>query len=597
MILRGLMLTGFWWALKLVWPNRKVEIAWICLLLVVYPGFNQQSAALTSSRHFLCLSLYALSLGLNILAIRHPKHFWVATIPAVVLSMVELLTVDIFFGLEILRAAFIFFVVSEKQGSIRKTVWLSIKHFAPYFLVITLFVLFRFAITPLLDPDAETGSSFTPERLLAFLATGSNQSLNFYIREFLNINLFSWINTIIPGVIDFRAKATLFSWLISGVFSAGFVLLFIRGNLFREQVETKKDSFLWQAMFIGVLSFILGWAPVWLIGGENASSLGAGRSSLAAMPGAAVLAAALAEWFARRRLHKTIVLAVLFALAMSFQVQTVNKYRLSWEDQKDFYRQLSWRAPSIKPGTAIIASGMPLTLVEEAHIGFALNTIYAPDLQTMEAPYWFFLSSSLKGDLIPDFKPGYPINYHYQAVVFSGTTSNTLAAAYNSGADCLKILRPADSRYIDFSNEMDKQVKISNLEQIIVEPTTPAVLPAYFGEDPPQSWCYLYQKADLARQNGDWPEVVVLWQTARDHGFHPANLVEYIPFVEGLAFTGNWMDAYQVSKQAGMDSEGMAATYCKLWRDLISQTGESSQRDELHNDLQMELECAVNAPL
>ncbi|MHC1783299.1 MAG: hypothetical protein AB9891_11210 [Anaerolineaceae bacterium] len=596
-IMRWLIMMGFWWALKLVWPNRKLENGWICLLLAVYPGFTQHSVALTYSRHFVCLALFAFSLGLNLWAIRNPKRFLLATIPAMLFSLVELFTLEYFFGLEILRVFFIFFVLLEKKDRFWRTAFDTLKQYAPYILVLIIFLIFRFVVYPQISPNPGANDPVQIQRLLASPVDESIKFITLIAQDFIHINLFVWISTIIPRVIDFRAKATLFSWLVSGLVSAGLVFLFLRSRKFQDRDETQNDSFIWQALITGILGVLLGGAPVWITGRQSIGGPWADRFSLGPMFGAAVLLVVLVEWFARRRLQKTILLGLVFSLAMSFQLQTVNKYRLSWDNQRDFFWQLAWRAPALEPGTAIIGPGMPFTLVNDLHVGFALNTIYAPDLRSVEAPYWFFRAGGMQNELIPDFKLGYPINYRYLNVVFSGSTSNSLVVSYNSGADCLKIARPDDGKYIVYSNDMGKQVKLSNLNQIITDPDRTLTPPVdIFGEEPPHTWCYYYQKADLARQTGDWENVVRQWQTASKNGYRPANLVEYIPFVEGLAMTGDWETAYQISKSAGQDSEGMAATYCKLWRDLGEGTEDSLERNILHEKLQIDLECSVNAP-
>ena len=49
--------------------------------------------------------------------------------------------------------------------------------------------------------------------------------------------------------------------------------------------------------------------------------------------------------------------------------------------------------------------------------------------------------------------------------------------------------------------------------------TTPSPPPMLFGPEPPHTWCYYFQKADLARQRGDWDEVARLGDEARELGF------------------------------------------------------------------------------
>lgn len=596
-IMRWLIMVGFWWALRLVWPSRRHEIGWICLLLAVYPGFTQHSVAVTYSRHFACFAMFAFSLGLNIWAIRNPKRFWGVTIVAMLASLIELLTLEYFFGLEILRAFFIFFVLLEKKDKFWKTVFNAIKQWTPYIFVLILFAVFRFVIYRQISPNPGANDPVQIERLLASPISESIRFITLILQDFIHLNLFVWINTIIPNVIDFRAKATMFSWVIAGLVGGLLTFYFIRNRKYQSDDSTVHDSFGWQGVIIGVLGVLLGGIPVWITGRQSIGGPWADRFSLGPMLGACVLLVVVVDWFARRKTQKAVLLGLVFALAMSFQLQTVNKYRLSWDNQRDFYWQLAWRVPALQPGTALIGPNMPFTLVNDLHIGFALNTIFAPNLHTVEAPYWYFRSGGMQDELIPDFKPGFPIHYQYLNVKFDGSTSNSLVAFYNNGADCLRIAYPEDNNLIVFNNDTGKLVKLSRPDLIITNPEIPVSPPVgIFGAEPAHTWCYFYQKADLARQQSNWSEVVNLWQQAKEKGYKPANLLEYLPFVEGFAQNGNWEDAYQTSLMAGLDSEGMAATYCKFWKGLENKTPSSEERERAIGKLKVDLECAINAP-
>ena len=60
-----------------------------------------------------------------------------------------------------------------------------------------------------------------------------------------------------------------------------------------------------------------------------------------------------------------------------------------------------------------------------------------------------------------------------------------------------------------------------------------------FGAEPPHGWCYYYEKADLARQQGNWDDVVRLGDEAAKHRLHPNDAIEWLPFLQGYAYTGN----------------------------------------------------------
>jgi hypothetical protein len=60
-----------------------------------------------------------------------------------------------------------------------------------------------------------------------------------------------------------------------------------------------------------------------------------------------------------------------------------------------------------------------------------------------------------------------------------------------------------------------------------------------FGPEPEHGWCYYYQKADLARQRGDWAEVIRLGDQASAQGLAPGDRIEWMPFLQAYAQVGD----------------------------------------------------------
>jgi len=89
------------------------------------------------------------------------------------------------------------------------------------------------------------------------------------------------------------------------------------------------------------------------------------------------------------------------------------------------------------------------------------------------------------------------------------------------------------------------------LDQILRENSDTRVSPEeIFGPEPEHDWCYFYQKAELARQYGDWETIVELGDQVEKNGFTPAVGMEYEPFIEGYAHQGKWETAYLLTKKA-----------------------------------------------
>ena len=64
-----------------------------------------------------------------------------------------------------------------------------------------------------------------------------------------------------------------------------------------------------------------------------------------------------------------------------------------------------------------------------------------------------------------------------------------------------------------------------------------------FGSEPGRTWCTYFEKADLARQQAHWKDVLQLWREASESSFAAGNGVELLPFIEAFAQEGSWAEA------------------------------------------------------
>ena len=79
----------------------------------------------------------------------------------------------------------------------------------------------------------------------------------------------------------------------------------------------------------------------------------------------------------------------------------------------------------------------------------------------------------------------------------------------------------------------------SRAEKIVPrgESHTPPI--SIFGSEPVHDWCFYFQKASLARQNGDWDVVANLGDEAQSQGLHPNDPIEWMPFLQAYAILGD----------------------------------------------------------
>ena len=120
--------------------------------------------------------------------------------------------------------------------------------------------------------------------------------------------------------------------------------------------------------------------------------------------------------------------------------------------------------------------------------------------------------------------------------------NDVLAITFEPGLDqCLWMLRPELANVRGLTEPARTWLEVSDVTQIVrcqrMSPTA-----AIFGEEPQRTWCYYFEKADLARQLGKWDEACACG-ARRPTAFAAANGVEMVPFIEAHARLGDWVEA------------------------------------------------------
>jgi hypothetical protein len=118
---------------------------------------------------------------------------------------------------------------------------------------------------------------------------------------------------------------------------------------------------------------------------------------------------------------------------------------------------------------------------------------------------------------------------------------------------------------VDHSGDFILHIRLSDLDNILLDASSIPPPPAHlFGVEEAQNWCYYFEKADLARQSGDWTEVVDLWGEAGGMGLSPGNAYEYYPFIEGFARTGDYEMVERLAGGVMQIDRSYAASLCKI---------------------------------
>ena len=310
------------------------------------------------------------------------------------------------------------------------------------------------------------------------------------------------------------------------------------------------------------------------------------------MLGAVILIVSLADWYLHDRRRSTILLAFLACMSIAAHVRNTNKYRLNWDIQRDYYWQMTWRAPSLRPGTAVLGPKYPFGLVADYSVAYAFNILYADRFEAAGTPYWFLAGPWKIEKDDPGLQSGIPIKDQLRNVVFNGNTLQSLGVGYYPSRGCLLVLDPVYSLAPQITQEEMTIFPISHPGQILPAAEKGDRVPRdIFGQEPTRDWCYYFQKADLARQNQEWQKIVDLGAEAESLGYKPSYSAEWLPFLEANAHLEEWDQALAATLQAYQLNEESQPFLCAAWERISAQTENSLEKQDAWLKVRQSLQC------
>jgi hypothetical protein len=573
LLLRWLTVVGMWWSLRIVWPQRRREALWMAMLFAVYPIFTNQPVALAFSQHWICFALYFLSLGAMLKGVRAPRWYWPLTGVALFATLVHMLTMEYFWGLELLKPVFLWIILGEYTADRDQRLQRTIKQWLPYLAVFLLVVGWRLIYVQQLTqgnkPEVLYGLGTSP------LASGI-QLLQILLQDMVYNLIGAWYQTIEPTILNLTDRALLASLVVAFI-TAGLTILYLLRmdrDEYKERPDPGDGHWVRQVVLVGLAGALLGPLPAWLIDRQSLFGLHSGRFALAAMFGLSVLIVALLVWFTPRRFASIVFLAVLVGAASGFHLRNSVSYYRSTLKQNQFYWQLYWRAPYIRPGTAILSADELFPYVGRKPTAVTLNLLYPQEFGIRDMGYWFLeLYHDVGSKVVPRLYRDRALISDFRTFNFSASSLNSLIIFYKPGAGrCLWVLSPQEADNPDLPEITLQALPVSNLSRIEPEPISDAYPPQeLFGAEPAHTWCYYYQKAELARQLEDWALVAELGDEAQRHGYEAGNLNEWLTFIEGYALSGDREKALERTQDVFSSQEEMAPRLCNLWARITTQ--------------------------
>jgi len=186
--------------------------------------------------------------------------------------------------------------------------------------------------------------------------------------------------------------------------------------------------------------------------------------------------------------------------------------------------------------------------------------------------YFFIFLGSPQQDAVEELSPDRAIDYSFRTWRFIGNTNHILAISDNSKG-CLRVLdaelTPVNSVVELYPKYMFDAVSLSNLDTIIGNGRQ-KIPPAHlFGNEPAHTWCYYFEKADLARQLGDYAQSYDHIKEANSMYFYPLDLTEWYPFIDSALHLGHFDEAAELSSRIILDGYLVHNGVCNTWQNYL----------------------------
>lgn len=537
---------GFLWLLRRLWPEHKIETTTVAILFFIYPGFLQWPNANTKSNHLTTYTLAILSICLTVAAFQTRKNGWKIffTLGALVSAISYWFLYEYMIGMEGLRLLIIALLISREEGQTWKPKLIRfIKSWSPYLVLISLHLVWRLFIfeSGRVGMNVDSALSMyqtTPIRMIV------KRSFVLGIDVFEAV-ISAWAVPINSITFQLGPKDLLVSGLL-GLLAIGFF-----GTYFFAMSKQSLDAPISQVRKREVLELImLGGAtvlftliPVVAVGRDVRWVSGFDKYTLQSSASVAMLLVGTISLLVRSRL-KFILFALLIGIAIATHYGNAVQWTEFWEDQRELWWQLSWRAPQLKDGTVLLVEMPDQSFYEDYEVWGPANLVYSPNDDSLRVRSEIFTPGTLE-----KIRVGQTETRGLRDVLeFSRSYLNSLILTRPERTSCWHILDGSDPVFPRKTSAMlYATVRLSQIDQIEVNapPNIPPV--QIFGTEPEQGWCYYFQQASLDVQRQDWDSVVRLADQVLGAGTKPIDQSEWLPFLKGLVMVGRDDDAEQMA--------------------------------------------------
>lgn len=543
------------WLFNLLWNRQRAANFAMSLLFLVYPGFLWWVQGIEYQPMVASVALHTLSFALTLAALRAQTKptqaaLWVSSI---LTGLAAISLVDYAIGMEAFRILCIFLTQPAPRRLI-KTIRSSI---IPLTIPLSFLVwkLFIFQGDRKATDITYQLGDLLREPLATSLLWGEN-----LLTSALNVSFLAW-QAPLKSHYFFVEKDSLWLGLTLATLVLALSLVALR-QLSAPQPDTqpesesKPDNFPLQAIALGLAGTVFGLLPV-VMANRLVVFKAYSHYALPASLAGVILVVGLIHLLSTKRLQM-----ILVSLLVGVAALTHRGLALKVADEqsavRDFWWQVYWRIPQIQEGTTIAAVYPNIDYGTDTDIVWGpANFMYFPTPQPGVDLVKYPLGATrldeqgIQNILGAEEKVSEAYRSHSMFLNYR----RVLVMSQPSAESCVHVIDP---RWVELSKHDTEEISQifphSKIEFAMTEGETPEPLDFVFGSEPDHDWCYFYQKAELARQRGDWEAVSALGIETASQNLIPADPIEWTPFLQAYAFLGETEKVEYLAAQFKDDS-------------------------------------------
>lgn len=519
-------------SLMLIWPQKWSANILICSLIIVYPGFHEQPHVVDYQAQFVSRMMFSLSLLLGLVAYFSRKKWLSILLVAIALISAQICfgLMEYYIGMEALRL--ILFIILFIHMRKKIFTFRNISFVGVFLVNAFIFLFWRLFIFKPLRASVDTGlmlSGYSDlgEKLLQSGISLLNNLYRLLVSAFFDpLRVFS----------KYLLTSELFTYLVIAIIGTMIVVFVLLKGIKKFETLPQSDSkrIPLELIIVGLVGSIGALVPI-IFGGREITYIILGdRFSFPGSISACILLIGLLSLLKNQR-HQLGFFAILLGLSLMTQMVNDEIFKKNYLQTNSTWWQFSWRAPKLKRET-LLSGRIELGMNDEDYTFWSpANLIYYPGEGNLA-----ITAEVLSPETKEKFFAGETESISRKHISYERNFKNILIFTKDINS-CLHVI---DGKHPEFSQSTPEYLRevalLSDLNLIDVNSDyIPHPREDVFGREPEKGWCYYYELAQLERQRGNWNLVAVYGQTALENGFSPSDPMEWMVFLQGLAYANN----------------------------------------------------------